>query len=103
MMLNILISENRRITSNGYNYVVEHRRGRNKDGSVNWRPQKFYTSIAGLLRGLHDERVRESGCESLQELAAEVKAANEWLAAIAEKLAPVTPTRGGMPVATEAV
>lgn len=90
--MNIQIDDKTRITSDAHNYVIEQRHGTRKDGSQEWRGIKFYTTIAGLVNGLHQERLRKSTARSLQELAEAVKSSNEWLATIADQLAPSTST-----------
>lgn len=91
--MNIPLDHKTRITSDAHNFIVERAQGVMKDGSPRWRPQKFYSTIAGLLTGLHEQRLRESDGRSLQELAEAVKSSNEWLATIADQLAVAVPVR----------
>lgn len=90
--MNIPLDDKTRITSDSRNYIIERLMGHRKDGSERWEAKSFYTTIAGLFAGLHNERIRKSDCSSVEELGEAIKSSNKWLATIAEQLAATTPT-----------
>lgn len=78
-----LFGEEFAIDSDKYQWRVLKRRGKDKDGKDIYTPEMYYTTFQGVVKGLLQNRMKDSEYESVEDLANRVE---EIYAEISEKL-----------------
>ena len=86
--MNIQIDDKTRITSDAHNFIIQKLTGKDKQGNDVWTGKKFYTSIGAMLRGLHQQKLRNTACTSMAELGAAIKESTAYLEDLAAQIEP---------------
>ncbi len=97
-MINIPLGDNKRITSDPWNYILQKEAGFEKDGRIKWKSLGFWTTLPAMLTALMETRIKGCDATTLSELREAITEAQGHISSLQEHLSlPHSP-----PASTEA-